>query len=436
MDTKTSNFQIIILGIFGFFVIVGLILFATTSTSNNGNQLTPIVIWGTFPSASFDKLKNSILDKQKDSLSLSYFEKSPDTFEQDLVEAIANGNGPDVILLSQDFILKDKNKILAVPYTSFPLRTFQDSFIDEGSVYLTSDGVLAFPFVVDPMVLYWNKTHFVNASVVNPPQFWDDFASTTAILTKKDSNFNVTQSGSAMGEFDNIVHAKDILSMLMMQAGSSLVSKDRDGNYISTLASGTGNIDNPADSALTFFTNFANPIKNNYSWNKSLDDSLTKFLGGSLSMYLGYASELSSINLKNPNLNFDVSLVPQIRDTKQELVFARMSGFAILKSSKNSMSAFTQISTLTSKDAITSLISITNLPPVRRDVLSDVPKDLYMKVFYDSALRAKAWSDPSPTETNQIFRDMIENTIVGRIKSSDAVNQADKQMDVLLKDVK
>ena len=436
MDTKTSNFQIIILGIFGFFVIIGLIIFATSTVSNNSNQLTPIVIWGTFPSASFEKLKTSILDKQKDSLSLTYFEKSPDTFEQVLVEAIANGNGPDAILLSQDFILKDKNKILTVPYANFPLRTFQDSFIDEGSMYLTSDGVLAFPFVVDPMVMYWNKTHFINASVVNPPKFWDDFASTTAMLTKKDSNFNVTQSGASLGEFDNVSHAKDILSMLIMQAGSPVVSKDKEGNYIPAFSLGNGNVDNPTDSALTFFINFANPTKDNYSWNKSLDDSLTKFLNGSLSMYFGYSSELGNINLKNPNLNFDVSVIPQIRNTKQEIVFAKMSGFAILKSSKNSMSAFTQISTLTSKDAITSLISITNHPPVRRDVLADAPKDLYMKVFYDSALRAKAWPDPNPTETDQIFQGMIENTIIGKMKSNDAVTQADKQMETLLKVVK
>ena len=153
-------------------------------------------------------------------------------------------------------------------------------------------------------------------------------------------------------------------------------------------------------------------------------------------MYFGYSSELGNINLKNPNLNFDVSVIPQIRNTKQEIVFAKMSGFAILKSSKNSMSAFTQISTLTSKDAITSLISITNLPPVRRDVLADAPKDLYMKVFYDSALRAKAWPDPNPTETDQIFQGMIENTIIGKMKSNDAVTQADKQMETLLKVVK
>lgn len=433
MESKTSNFQVIVLVVFSFFVILGLILFATSKAKNSSDAVTPVVAWGTVDSSVINKLIVSTLDKTKDSLKFSYIQKSPTTFEKELVEALADGSGPDIVLLPQDLLIKHKNKLYTLPYTTYPLRTFKDEFIDAGSIYLDTEGVLGVPFMVDPLVMYWNKTHFVNASIVSPPVYWDDFSKDVEKLTRKDSNFNIMQSGAALGEYSNVLHAKDILSMLFIQAGAPIVGKDKDGVYKVSLTGSFGDIKNPANSALVFYTDFANPVNGSYSWNKSLKSSMDSFLSGDTSIYFGYASELPLVTLKNPNLNFDISGTPQVRGSKRQSNFAKIYAFAVLKASKNTGSAFNQIFTLTSKDSISDLSSITNLPPVRKDVLSNKPEDLYMQTFYDSALRAETWPDPDPIATETIFQDMIEYTIMGKAKSEDAINRADKEMGNLLK---
>ena len=433
MKPQTSNFQIIVLVIFGFFVFAGLILFTMSKVGTSSSTLTPVVAWGTVPADSVNKLIASVLEKQKDSLKFTYVQKDQTTFEKELIESLADGSGPDIILLPQDLVFKHKNKLLTIPYSSYPLRTFKDQFIDASSVYLDDNGVLAFPFIVDPMVMYWNKTHFVNASIVNPPSYWDDFTADVAKLTLKDSNFNIKQSGTALGEYSNVLHAKDILSMLFLQVGVPIVGKNKNGEYVASLSGSFGNVERPAESALSFYTDFANPIKDAYSWNKSLGSSLDTFLSGDNSIYFGYASELPMITLKNPNLNFDIAPVPQVRNSQKQSVFAKMYGFAILKSSKNITSAFTQLTTLTSQDSIASLSSITNLPPVRKDVLSDKPADLYMQTFYNSALRAETWSDPDPTLTEVTFKNMIEATIIGKIKPGDAIGLAEREIENIFK---
>ncbi len=429
MEQKTSNFQIIILIAFGFFMIIGIMIFATSKLSPNSTEgIVSVVMWGTPSSESINKTIDSILEKDKNLLKITYIQKDSRNFEQTLVEAIADGVGPDIVILPQDMILKNVNKFAILPYASYPLRTFKDQFIDAGSVYLNNEGVIAIPYIVDPLVMYWNKTFFVNAGIVSPPKQWDEFSKVVTKLTKKDSNFNLSLSGTALGEYQNVLHAKDILSMLFLQAGVPIIAKNTQGNFEASFLGNYGNSESPAEVALTFYTDFANPAKETYSWNKSLKSSLDSFVSADTAIYFGFASELSGISFKNPNLNFDIAMVPQVLGVNKKSVYAKMYGLAVLKTSKNQTSAFNQILTLSSKDGIASLSSISNLPPVRKDVLASRPEDLYMQIFYNSALISDTWLDPNPNATEVLFKNMIESVIVGKNTASVAISNAENQM--------
>ena len=436
MESKTSNFQIIILIVFGFFIIVGVILFSTSKLkSNNAVVITPVVMWGTLDLSTVNKFISDINEKNKGALQITYIEKNPKSFEKDLVEAIADGAGPDMIILPQDIIVKNINKFAVLPYSVYPLRDYKDRYIDVSSIYLKSDGIIALPFIVDPMVMYWNKTHFANVSITNAPKDWNEFSNVVAKLTKKDSNFNIIQSGAALGEYQNILHAKDILSMLFIQAGVPIVVKNEKDEYSSALLVVSNQSEKlPAILALSFYTDFANPTKESYSWNRSLKSSFDSFIAGDTSIYFGYASELPSISLKNPNLNFDVAKIPQVTNTKKKSIFAKMYGLAVLKSSKNQNSAMNQALTMTSKESISNLSTLTNLPPVRKDILSNNPADPYMQIFYESAIQADTWLDPNSVSTESLFKNMIESVISGRASPDQAVNTARNELDDIIQE--
>jgi ABC-type glycerol-3-phosphate transport system substrate-binding protein len=157
------------------------------------------------------------------------------------------------------------------------------------------------------------------------------------------------------------------------------------------------------------------------------------FLGGNLAMYLGFASEIFSIQDKNSNLNFDVTYVPQTRDTNKKTVFGHMYSMSITKQSKNPPSAFQAITALTEVKALEALGNITNLPPVRRDMLARRPTDAYRAVFYNSALMSKTWIDPEPQESSQTFRDMIESITSGKQRVSYAIQRATQELGAQLK---
>jgi len=430
---NTSKFQIILLIVFGAFIVIGVLIFALYRGGGSGREKTgSVTVWGTFSAADFNSISlRAGLDKD-DTLDLTYVQKSEANFDSDFVDALAEGRGPDLILASHERILKNEKKLTLIPYQSYPERTFKDTFLEEGDLFARSGGIVALPLVVDPLVMYWNRTLFSNAGLALPPETWVQFFSLSTSLTKKDPARNISQSAIAFGEYGNINHAKEILSTLIMQAGSPIVARAGD-RFSSVLDTVFDPPINPGEEALNFYAEFSNPIKSFYSWNRSLPRSLNFFLSGDLAVYFGFASELFAIQEKNPNLNFDVVLLPQSLDSPRKTTFGRLYVIAPVKNSLNSAGAFKVANVLTGREGVLAAADILKLPPARRDLLALRQTDAYLAVFYNSAIRAEGWHDPDTSATNRIFQNMIESVTSGQMKTSQSLQRASSELQQLLK---
>ncbi len=421
-----SNFQIALIGIFIFFIIAGMLTFASFGGLGGGAAVYPVLIWGNLPQSTVDELI------KKSGASARYVEKDEATFESGFIDALAGGKGPDIILLPQNLILKQKSKIFPIPEASYSSRTFKDTFIQEGEIYLTADGALGLPFVVDPLVLYWNRDIFSSEGLASPPAYWGDIYNIIGKLTKKNQSSIITRSGLAFGEYDNVNHAKDILTTLILQTGNRMVEYDNRNMPHSTLSVKGNQTISPAEAALSFYTGFADPLKTQYSWNKSLPSSREYFLSGDLAMYFGFASEYNTIAQKNPNLNFDVALVPQSQDAKAAATFGNMWALSVVNNSPHKADAITTIGILTGKNSISELSKAILLPPVRRDLLSEKAGNPALDLFFKAALQSKAWLDPNAAETEDLFQSMIESVTSGRDLLSEAVTSANRGLQELL----
>ncbi len=430
-----TRFQLIFTGLLVTLGIAGVIVFAMSK--NKGDQTAPVVVmWGTVRSDYVSKFLADISLKKKDVINVRYVEKKSESFEDDLIAALARGAGPDMILLPQDLIVKQFDKYYITPYENYSERTFKDSFIQEGELFLSPTGIVGFPFAIDPMVMYWNRDLLASVDVALPPTSWTEFFSLAPKLTKKDDNGNISQSFVAFGEMRNVTHSKDLISLLALQAGTPIISKNEQGYYTSALNSRASGLV-PAEQALSFFTEFSNPVKGSYSWNRALTVDKNSFIAGKLALYFGYASELSSLRNANPNLNFDVALVPQtsaaISGSIRKMTFGRMNAIALLKSSRNIGAAFTAAINMTNTEAQTMWVETSGYPPVRRDLLTKLPGDAYKAVFYRSSLISNAWLDPNKEETNSVFMRLVENITSGRQRVSEAVTTASVELGSLLK---
>lgn len=426
-----SKFQIILLAIFILLAILGVFIFATSS-SNNGSQLVPITIWGTMPASDVRNAIDDIETADKNTFSATYTYVDEADFQSRLVNAIATGQGPDVVLIPQDIFLSVKSLLFPIPYADYSEAIFKDSFAQAGDIFLEPTGIYALPVVIDPLVLFWNEDMLSTAGIALAPKTWTDVLTDVPKLTTEDSNHNITQSAVAFGEWANVPHAKDVLSMLMLQSGTPIVAVDpTSGKASSALSEHDSSGIDPAEEALTFFTQFADPSKDIYSWNRAEPSADSAFLAGELAFYFAPASETASLRARNPNLNFEVAPVPQT-GTTESATFADVYAFGILKSSPHLATDLLDANLLTGDTAAADISAAAGTAPARRDLLAQTQAGAAQAVFWQSALIGENFLDPNPSATNSLFQTMVESVTSGSKDAADAVSAADSSLGVLL----
>lgn len=429
-----STFQVALMGGGAFLAITGFLMFAGVIPSPWGAakgeiDYGAVSVWGIIPEKVFSDA-TSLAFKESGHVRILYTAKDPATFDSDLTEALASGRAPDAIILTQENIVRQKDRIVALAY---PARDLKNNFIQEGELFSIPEGVLGLPIVVDPMVMYWNRDMFGAAGIPTPPTSWTDlYAKEILGITKRGGDkTSLVQSAFALGEFDNVTHAKDILATLFLEAGNTITEyRNVEGNTSirSTIEDGAtaSSALRPSVAALQFYTRFADPTRVEYSWNRALPPSIDLFSQGALGMYFGYASERGSIAEKNPHLNFDVAIMPQAKNAsgiaQRSATFGRMYAIATLKGAKNQAGAFYAMGLLSDKVFSNSLATTMGVASARRDILSARSADPYQDIYNRSALISAGWLDPDPLKTEQAFRAAVADVISGRRSPEDSIN--------------
>ncbi len=423
-----SNFQLIVTGLFVAFLLVGVAVFALFGGVFGGSGIGVVTIWGTLPQQMGDYVLDSLSSTDKSLQDVRYVEKDAVTYQTDLLNAMASGASPDLFLVDQEQLGAFSDKIIPIPYSVVSQSAYLSQYIDEGTLFLTPTGTLALPFMVDPLVMYWNKDLFGSAGVAQPPQYWNDFLTLSPKMTSLDASQNVKKSAVALGQWSNVLHAKEILSTLFMQAGEFVTARTASGALTAVFGQNTSAAaGTPAESALRFYTEFSNPGKTTYSWNRSLPQSDEAFSSGIVAVYFGFASEYKELADRNPNLRFNVATMPQLQGGGNTLTYAKITGLAIPRSARNVQGAAVVAQKFSSAQAAKILATYTGLPSDRRDVPLDTAASAVGEAFVRSALMSRGWVDPDPTQTNVVFKDMIESVVSGRNEPASAVAEASQE---------
>jgi multiple sugar transport system substrate-binding protein len=282
---------------------------------------------------------------------------------------------------------------------------------------------------MDPLVMYWNRDMITAAGFVSPPETWSDIQAYINAITEVDKAQNIDQSAVALGTANNINKFKATLSSMFMQAGNPVTSLT-DVNYQSVLADNSDR----GEAALRLYTQFANPAASSYTWNNTFNSDRQSFISNNLGMYFDTGQEITEIREQNPNLNFDVAQIPQ-RENQQPRTYARMYGVALLSNvdPRRQANVFSAMRRLVSRPLAQSLLKNTNLTPVRTSLVANASPDSPQKqVFLNTAPTARAWADPNPEQTDQIFNDMITGITSGQTSASQALSNAHGKLQNLL----
>jgi ABC-type glycerol-3-phosphate transport system substrate-binding protein len=385
-----------------------LLVSAGCNSGGSSAKTVTLNVWGVFETS--DNMAPFIQAYQQahPNVRISYTEKNVATYEQDLINALASGNGPDVYEIQTAFLDVVKND------------------------FVTSDGkIFAMPLTVDSLGLYYNKDILGAAGIATPPKTWNDLQADVKAVTKLNHAGTFTQSGVAMGTTSNIGSATDIMYELLLQNSPAYYTSDFSRSTLDQATQTSGGQVFPAVKALNFYTSFSNPASDVYTWNQNSNYSIDAFANGQLAFLYGYSFTRDTILQKAPNLNFDVTAVPQPDGNIIPVNFANYWGFGVSKQSQNPNYGWDFIKSMATKSSLTSYYQRHNLPSSRRDIIASQISDPVIGTFALADLTAKSFYKKDADKIDAIISKMIDDVILRGATTAASVSTAAQAIDLV-----
>jgi multiple sugar transport system substrate-binding protein len=430
---ENSTFQLIVKGVFIAALVLGVVSFALYRGSEKAKTgIQPVAVWGIVDEYVISNVLLKLNEARPEQLVVNYRKIPRITFADELTRALADGTQPDILLLPQEDLFQVRERIQKIPFENLSARTYQDTYADIAQFYVDSEGIAALPVAVDPLVMYWNRDIVREAGILTPATTWNSLTSQVKSLTKKSTTNTLEVSAIALGGSRNVTNAKEVWGLLNMQLGGSFIRKGMNAEYEAALLEVDTSGYIPSQRALQFYTSFVDPVGDLFTWSRTLPSSQVQFASGKVAYYIGYASEATKIREINPNLNFDVTFIPQFEGQARTMTYGKLYGLSVLKKAPQFASAFQMVSILASQESGKVIADELGLPSARRDSLGLVKNDPYQELFDKSAVYAVSWWDPQSTKTNEIILEMIDNVTSGRATARAAVEDANRKLQILL----
>ncbi len=378
-------------------------------------------------------------------------------FEQELLNALAEDRGPDLFSIHNTWITSYQSKILPMPQkltlpvvtttggikperkvlmqeTSTPtIPQLKDTFVSTVTEDVVREGrVLGLPLAVDTLALVYNRDLLNQAGVAEPPRTWAEIKEASKKLTLQDANGSLVRSGVALGGSTNINRASDIIALLMMQNGAEMTDGPYGGAIFSKVPKYIQDSNyRPGLEAVRFYTDFANPQKEVYTWNATFPESVYSFLQWKTAMILAYSYQLPFIRAQAPKLDFGIIPVPHITPERldavgKEINFANYWIEVVSKKTAHPEVAWDFLLFATGKEGARMYLKKTGRPTALRSLVNEQLSDPNLSVFASQVLTAKSWyRGREPQLVEQYFKDMVDSVLGGTMTLEDAVKHAE-----------
>jgi multiple sugar transport system substrate-binding protein len=423
--------------VFVFFAVLFIVRNAGNvgGTGGSSDKIT-LQVWGVFDDRSaFDEAIKSF-EKANPAIHAVYRNVDYATYEKTVIDALAANQGPDIWMMHHTWLAKHQNKLAPLP-ESFPgrteplmtLRQYQEKFVDVASTDLVRDGkIYGMPLYIDTLALYYNKSLLASAGIATPPETWADMLEQVTKLTRRDANDTITLAGAALGTARNVNRSTDILMMLMLQSGVQMTDDAH------TSATFSRSVDGQAvgERSLQFYTDFANPRQEVYTYNDSQDYSIDAFVAGKAAMMINYSHQIPVLQSRAPRLDWGVAPVPQAT-TVSARTYANYWPLVVSASTQHPNEAWALVYHLAAGDGTISYLNASNRPAARRDLIKQQQNDPLLGVFAQQALTARSWYQVDSSAIEKIFADMIDAVNLKRVSPRDALRDAETKASLLMR---
>lgn len=382
----------------------------------------------------------------------------PEELEQQLLEALASGRGPDIVSLPNTLLTSWQERLSPLPASiTIPAQEYSGTIKRElkwvmktvpamtigelRSTYVDTvpdDSVIkgqvyGLPLSLDSLMMFYNIDLLNGIQLPEAPKTWTEFKDASQKLTKLDQRGALIQDGVAMGEADNITYSADVLAALMLQNGTRMTIGDGTRTSFSEPVSVNRQTYTPGADALRFYTDFANPTKETYSW--SADEPLDQqaFASGKVGFIFGYWRDYAALKTRAPKIRIGVARFPQIDNVGAPTYLANYSLETVTKQSKNADQAWDFLQFISKPDIIAPYLEATGQLTAHRSLITKQLSNLDLNSPSGQILTSKTWYHGyEPAQMEGAFKTMIRQVNQGT-KLEEALIFAARTIDKTLK---
>ena len=389
-----------------------------------------LTMWGLFDDQSAIKPITDAYTKAHPLVTINYVHKDASTYEFEVTNALAEGRGPDIWQIRNDWLWRHIDKLAPAPQgvkdsylATFPPIAALDlawprprldpaTFTVDQSTFGADRKVYAVPWSIDTLSLYSNSDLLAKAGIGSPPATWDDVITASKSLRQVSGN-TVARAGIALGASGNLDRPEDILSTLMLQNGAILVDENG-GNAVFNqgVRTDAGEVYPAGSNALDFFTSFALPSRDTYTWNSTMPASVQAFANSRTAMMIGYSYNIEALKQLNPGLNYTTSSLPQVRGAAHPLTGALYWANAVNKFAPHPAEAWDFLAYSTGKEPMRAYWQATNHPPARSDLIKETGETPKLSPFIKQIPSAIGYyKGKNPAKLDEVMRSAADAVV-------------------------
>jgi len=427
------------------------------------NEEVSLTYWRVFEGSDSFREIISAYRELHPNVNINVVEKRFEEYEDELVQAFAEDRGPDMFSVHNMWMEKYEPLITPLPDSlsmvylevqgtlqketvavireeaTLSIRELQSNYVDvvaddvvrryqASSQSASENRIWGLPYSVDTLALFYNKDLLNAAGIPEPPATWTDFQSQVKELTLVDLDGGIVQSGAAIGTTENVERSFDIVSLLMMQNGTNMMGSSQ--ATFAEIPSSSSSRTPPAIDAARFYTDFANPVKEVYTWNEDQDNSFDAFANGTTAFFFGYAYHIPQLRARNPKLNFDIAPVPQIEGSRT-VNYANYWIEVVAKDTEHLDEAWDFIQFAAEAENVINFLQEADKPTALRSLINTQLDDLDLSVFASQVLTADDWYDGEDADAaEEALLNFVEDVLTGAedlenelLKAQSQVNQ-------------
>lgn len=382
-------------------------------------------------------------------ISINYRKFRIEEYETELLNALAEDRGPDILSIHNTWMPAYQTKLQPMPgQLRLAFRELQgtiqpkpvwvekivagmspgqlrNAFVDQVAADAIMLGetedpkaglveqIYGLPLALDSMALYYNRDVLNAAGIPTPAQNWSEFQDHVKRGTSYDEQGKLTRPFAGIGTAHNVERSFDILSLLMMQNGAEMTDSNGFPRFHRMPESITDREFAPGTEALIFYTDFANPTKEVFTWDATQPNSFDAFIAGKTGYFFGYSYHLDRIRAQAPKLNFGVTSIPQI-DPNLRTNYANYWLETVSRKTEHPNEAWDFVKFMTNADNAKSYLARTGKPTALRGLINTQLSDDDLAPFAEQTLTAKSWYRGKNIQaTEAAFADMIQELLAG-----------------------